>query len=212
MKKSDYTALDIIRKARTKLLLDYPFWGHIALNFKLIATKSVPTTAVDAKGNFYYNETWVNENFNDTNKSMTLADSIFEVAHEVGHMMFRHHARRPKGAVPQLWNLACDQIIDTHLVESGIKQSSVSRKMVTDEIQAKCKIYDDNGDSKVKTSEMRYRELEKEMEECPKCKEMLEHMKSIMNGDTPPTSEDNQDSENSDGGARDRDWETPLSS
>ncbi len=165
------TADQILRKGRMNLLLEYPFWGDLAMHLRLVPTKSLPTLAVDARGNLYYNERFI--------KEFTTDDCMFEWAHEIGHLMFRHHARKPAGAIHSIWNIACDNIIDTHLIDSGLEQSVVSKKMCPADTQAKLK---DTKDGKIMTSEAWYRILVKEMKECPACKEFLEDFEKVSKG------------------------------
>lgn len=153
--------------------MKYPFWGQLACRLNLVPAIWLPTTAVDAYGHLYYNPWWVAEDFAETGKPMTLQDSMFEFAHEVMHLMFRHHARRPAGAIPAVWNLACDQVGDTHIVESGLKPSTITEKMVPQEVRDACK----QADGKIKPSEQRYHELEKRMKDCPACRKVLAEFK-----------------------------------
>lgn len=159
-----------LRKSRMNLLMKYPFWGELALRLRLVKCNAMPTTAVDARNNLYFNEKWVDE--------FSVKDGMFEFAHEIGHLMFRHHARRPAGSIPSIWNVACDQVIDTHLIDSGLEQSEVSKKMVPDKIQAACRLED----GRVKTSEQRYRELIDEVKDCPKCREVIEQFEKLAKG------------------------------
>ena len=163
----------ILRKGRMHLIMNHPFWGELALRLKLVPSPWCPTTAVDAYGRFYYNPAWVATNFAETEEAMTTIDAMFEFAHEIGHLMFRHHARRPAGAIPSVWNLAGDQIIDTHMKKEGLQPSAVSKKMLTDEIYLECLL----PDGKVKTTEQRYYELEKKLKDCPACRKLLDQFK-----------------------------------
>jgi len=169
-------AKEILIRGRVGLLCHYPFFGELSLRLRLIPSKMIPSTAVDYKDHLFYNEDWVSNNFNETKKPMT----VVEIAHELGHLIFRHNVRIPSGAIPSIWNLACDQIIDTTLVQSGLKQSSVSAKMVTEEIQKQCKF----SDGKIKNSELRYVELLKEMKKCPECAKLIEAVKNAMAGNS----------------------------
>src|SRR3989304_4769752 len=65
-------------------------------------------------------------------------------------------------------------------LQFGIKQSSVSAKMVTEEIQKQCKF----SDGKIKNSELRYVELLKEMKKCPECAKLIEAVKNAMAGNS----------------------------
>jgi len=65
-----------LRRARTLLLLHYPFFGYLTAKLKLVETEAVPTAATDGKSIFF------NPKFTkmlDPNQTLTL------IAHEVGH-------------------------------------------------------------------------------------------------------------------------------
>ena len=46
-------ALDLIRKARTVLLLDHPFFGALIFRLAPVSAPSIPTMATDGKSLFY---------------------------------------------------------------------------------------------------------------------------------------------------------------
>lgn len=128
------TAKHLLTTARIQLVISKPFWGQIALQMPFLESESAGgqrTTAVDANGRFYYNREWI--------EGMAVYEVIFELAHEVMHLVQHCADRYPPGANPALWNLAADYAADTTLVEAGFKQSEVSKKMVTKETQAWCK-------------------------------------------------------------------------
>ena len=89
-------------KARTKLLLNQPFFGSIALGLKLIESTDLPTMATDGKS-IQYNPEFVEQ--------IGLDQTIGVIAHEVMHVVMKHHLRRG-GRDPDKWNAACDYAIN----------------------------------------------------------------------------------------------------
>jgi len=129
-KKAKKEAKDLLSTGRIQLVITKPFWGHIALGMPMIESESAGgqrTTAVDANGRFYYNKNHI--------ENMNIYEVIFELAHEVMHIVQHCNDRYPPGADPELWNLAADYAADTTLVEAGFKQSEISKKMVPKEVQ-----------------------------------------------------------------------------
>ena len=91
-------AAERIRKARTALLLDHPFFGSLLFRLKSEEDRAIPTMATDGVVLRY------NPEFVDTLNSATLAGVL---AHEVMHPALQHHIRRSKRD-PRRWNEACD--------------------------------------------------------------------------------------------------------
>lgn len=98
--------------ARTKLIIDKPFLGALALRLPMI--KADPEwckrTATDAKS-FYYNEAYI--------KSLSLEQTQFILAHEALHCALSHFARRAH-RVKHRWDLACDFAINPMLMKDGL--------------------------------------------------------------------------------------------
>jgi predicted metal-dependent peptidase len=104
-------AAERIRKARTALLLDHPFFG--SLLFRLEGrrrSRSIPTMATNGVSLRY------NPEFVDTLNAATLAGVL---AHEVMHPALQHHTRRAKRD-PRRWNEACDYAINPLLLDAGL--------------------------------------------------------------------------------------------
>jgi predicted metal-dependent peptidase len=99
--------------ARTRLILDKPFLGALALRLPLAAAdaKWCPTTATDARA-LYYNRDYI--------KSLSLAETEFVLAHEALHCALAHFARR-QHRVKHRWDLACDLAINPLLIGEGLK-------------------------------------------------------------------------------------------
>jgi predicted metal-dependent peptidase len=99
-----------IRKARTALLLDHPFFGSLLFRLKGRETRSIATMATDGVSLYY------NPEFVDTLNPATLSGVL---AHEVMHPALHHHARR-SGRDPRRWNEACDYAINPLLIDAGL--------------------------------------------------------------------------------------------
>jgi predicted metal-dependent peptidase len=99
-----------IQKARTRLLLDHPFFGSLLFRLKGRETSSIPTMATDGVSLFY------NPAFVETLSSPELAGVL---AHEVMHPALQHHTRRADRSATR-WNMACDYAINPLLVDAGL--------------------------------------------------------------------------------------------
>jgi predicted metal-dependent peptidase len=106
----DILAAERIRKARTALLLDHPFFGSLLFRLKSEACSSIPTMATNGVV-LRYNPVFV-----DTLNAATLAGVL---AHEVMHPALQHHTRRSKRD-PRRWNEACDYAINPLLLDAGL--------------------------------------------------------------------------------------------
>jgi predicted metal-dependent peptidase len=99
-----------IQKARTRLLLDHPFFGSLLFRLKGRETSTVQTMATDGVSLFY------NPAFVETLSAPELAGVL---AHEVMHPALQHHTRRADRG-PTRWNMACDYAINPLLVDAGL--------------------------------------------------------------------------------------------
>jgi predicted metal-dependent peptidase len=98
-----------ITKARTQLLLDNPFFGNIAMRLNLVETDQFDTMATDGK-RILFNPAFVDKHSNAHLKGV--------VAHEVCHVIFKHHLRRGQRDQNN-WNVAADYAINSILVDAG---------------------------------------------------------------------------------------------
>jgi predicted metal-dependent peptidase len=99
-----------IQKARTKLLLDHPFFGTLLFRLGARARSSIATMATDGVS-LYFNPEFVD--------SLSTAESIGIPAHETMHPALQHHTRRG-GREPKRWNMACDYAINPLLIDAGL--------------------------------------------------------------------------------------------
>lgn len=100
-----------LTRARTHLLLDFPFFGELALRLNLIERADIPTLAVDGR-NIFYNPDFV------TSLSDGLTKSA--MAHEVFHCVLDHIGRRADRE-PRRWNFAGDYVINPILKDCGLE-------------------------------------------------------------------------------------------
>ena len=99
-----------IRKARTTLLLDHPFFGTLLFRLAGKETSSVETMATDGVSLFY------NPAFVDT---LAASELVGVLAHEVLHPALQHHTRRGNRS-PNRWNEACDYAINPLVLDAGL--------------------------------------------------------------------------------------------
>ena len=95
-------------KARSRLVLDNPFFGTLCLRQKPTEWEE-PTGAVDGK-HLFYNPKWF--------ESLTELERVGFLAHEVMHLVLMHHTRRQERN-PHKWNVAADYAINNHLLAEG---------------------------------------------------------------------------------------------
>jgi predicted metal-dependent peptidase len=98
--------------ARTRLILDKPFLGALALRLPLVAAdpKWCLTSATDARS-LYYNPDYID--------ALSLAQTQFVLAREALHCALSHFARR-QHRVKSRWNIACDHSVNGLLVSDGL--------------------------------------------------------------------------------------------
>ena len=87
MAKENYdpVIMDKLIRSRIQLLMKFPFFGTLALNFKLIENNQIQTAATDGK-DFYYNKDFVG--------GLSDGEIAFLIAHEVMHCALGHLWRR----------------------------------------------------------------------------------------------------------------------
>jgi predicted metal-dependent peptidase len=99
-----------LKKGRTALLLDCPFYGTLLFRLKTRQSHSLRTMATDGV-HLFYNAAFV--------ESLTPAELNGVLAHEVMHPALLHHTRRGNRS-PKRWNRACDLAINPIILESGL--------------------------------------------------------------------------------------------
>ncbi|MEC4816456.1 MAG: peptidase [Scytonema sp. PMC 1069.18] len=104
------------QKAKSWFINSYPLLGALAANFKIIEDPlvcqrlSISVAAVDTQSQ---------EIFINPAAGLSAEECRFVMAHELLHVGLRHDTRR-QGRDPYLWNVACDYVINSWLVEMGL--------------------------------------------------------------------------------------------
>ena len=93
-------------KAKAQIVLDHPFFSSILLRKQLIEDQTIPTLAVNARGDIYYNADFV--------ESLTVPQVVWGLCHEIGHVIGQHAMRR-KHRDHKKWNYAGDAWINDML-------------------------------------------------------------------------------------------------
>ena len=99
-----------ISKAKTRLILEHPFIGTVAMNMVFRVSDECPTAMTNGK------EVVLNPDFCGTLNDDEL---LFLVAHECFHPMLEHCVRRGDRD-PMKWNVATDYVINQLLVDEKI--------------------------------------------------------------------------------------------
>jgi predicted metal-dependent peptidase len=98
-------------QARTNLVLSQPFFGSLALRLQIKARDDIQTLSVDGK-TLSYNPAYV--------QSLSFAQLVGAIAHEVMHCACGHHARIG-GRDMQIFNEAADYAINPLITAAGME-------------------------------------------------------------------------------------------
>jgi len=141
MKLSEEQIQEKIKESETRILMakmwlyqNRPFWGDLIVRMRPQASLLVPTTAVNKDLRLLYNPAWI--------ASLSDADLLFEMQHECMHLVQGFFERGEdfgafqNPAKKQVFNLAADYVVDTHLIAAGVQQSQVSKENVGPDEQA----------------------------------------------------------------------------
>ncbi len=101
-------------KAKAQIVLDHPFFASILLKKQLKIDNTMPTLAVDARGDIYYNEKFID--------GLTVPQITWALCHEIGHVIGQHAVRR-KHRDAKKWNYAGDAWINDMLNDCGVGES-----------------------------------------------------------------------------------------
>lgn len=104
-------AVTKLEKAKVALVTTQPFFASILLKRGIIEDKTIPTAAVDQRGQIYVNP--------DFAESLTVQQLVFLLAHEVGHVIGQHASRRGTRQAKR-WNIAGDAWINDMLREANV--------------------------------------------------------------------------------------------
>lgn len=122
--------------ARVQLLLKAPFFGNLATRLILKDASSWCKTAATDGRHLYYNREFI--------KSLTQAELLFLLGHEVLHCVYDHLGRRGARDA-KIWNMANDYIVNYTLVEEKLgtmPSSGLYDKKYTDEMTSE-EVYQD---------------------------------------------------------------------
>jgi predicted metal-dependent peptidase len=99
-----------LAKAKTALILTYPFFGTLAMKMPFSLSEEIPTAATNGK--------WVkfNPHFLD---DLSDEEATFVVAHEIMHPALEHNYRRLERN-PKKWNQAGDYVINQVLNDDNV--------------------------------------------------------------------------------------------
>lgn len=98
-------------KAKVAIVSQHPFFASILLKRKLIIDKTIPTAAVDQRGQIYYNP--------DFTDKLSVDELVFLLCHEVGHVIGQHSSRRGTREAKK-WNVAGDAWINDMLKDANV--------------------------------------------------------------------------------------------
>lgn len=104
-------AVTKLDRAKVAVVTQHPFFASILMKRKLIPDNTIPTAAVDQRGQIYYNEQFV--------EKLSVDELVFLLCHEVGHVIGQH-AGRVGTRNRKKWNIAGDAWINDMLKDAGI--------------------------------------------------------------------------------------------
>ncbi|MGE4293227.1 MAG: VWA-like domain-containing protein [Desulfovibrio sp.] len=110
----DPEALLRLSRARSELVLEMPFFAHLALRLSLHPDASCNTAWTDGKV-LAFNSGYV--------QALPLPKLKGMLCHEVMHLACLHHLRRGKRDA-KTWNRACDHAINPLLLDAGVELPS----------------------------------------------------------------------------------------
>jgi predicted metal-dependent peptidase len=106
-------AVTTLDRAKVAIVTQHPFFASILMKRKLIEDNTIPTAAVDQRGQIYYNKQFV--------ESLSVDELVFLLCHEIGHVIGQHASRRGARHAKK-WNIAGDAWINDMLRDAGIGQ------------------------------------------------------------------------------------------
>jgi predicted metal-dependent peptidase len=98
--------------ARTRLILDKPFLGALALRLPLVESAAEHCRSTSSDGeSLYYNRAYID--------SLDVAQTQFALSREALHCALLHFFRRGNRD-PLLWQTACDHAVNSLLIDDGL--------------------------------------------------------------------------------------------
>ncbi len=104
-------AVTKLDRAKVAVVTQHPFFASILMKRQLIEDNTIPTAAVDQRGQIYYNKEFF--------EGLEVDEIVFVLAHEVGHVIGQHALRRGARNAKK-WNIAGDAWINDMLKDAGI--------------------------------------------------------------------------------------------
>ena len=98
-----------IAQAKTALALNHPWFAMILYMLRFQQSTDMTTLATNGT-HLYWNYDFVN--------SLSVVETVAGIAHEILHCVFKH-ITLPKGYNAELWNIACDLVINHLLRQWG---------------------------------------------------------------------------------------------
>lgn len=99
-----------IEKAQSRMLFKHMFFAAVIVATTMVETKTKCKRAATDMVRVYWNP-----DFFDTIDTKVV---MFVLAHEIFHIILKHGLRQG-GREHKLWNIACDHVINLHLLEQG---------------------------------------------------------------------------------------------
>jgi len=106
-------AVSNLDRAKVAIVTQHPFFASILMKRKLIEDNTIPTAAVDQRGQIYYNKKFV--------EGLSVDELVFLLCHEIGHVIGQHASRRGARQAKK-WNIAGDAWINDMLKDARIGQ------------------------------------------------------------------------------------------
>jgi predicted metal-dependent peptidase len=107
-------AVTTLDRAKVSIVTQHPFFASILMKRQLIEDNTIPTAAVDQRGQIYYNKKFFD--------SLSVDQLVWVLCHEIGHVIGQHASRRGVRQAKR-WNIAGDAWINDMLNDAGIGQS-----------------------------------------------------------------------------------------
>ena len=105
------TTSDLMHATRTRLVMNHPWWGSLALHLQIVADETVETACVNGV-QLRYNPTWFG--------ALTTPEQEGVCAHEVAHCALGHIFRM-KGRDHETANVAADHVVNLLLKAAGLQ-------------------------------------------------------------------------------------------
>ena len=121
-RKMTYSVLDFEKIAKHTLSdmilqVNSYFWGSLSVYFgvKVADREDMPACAYTDYKNIFFNVNYINKKELDLDKDQW----TFIIMHELLHIILGHNFRR-EDKIPDLWNIACDYVINSMIVNENI--------------------------------------------------------------------------------------------